>query len=80
MVNPKSKPARNSAQQAADDARNEEFATLLRDGAKAREARARASDDLERAAAVAESQGLLALAHRSIPGVSPRPSRGWIKG
>jgi len=73
MANPKAKPARNSTQQEADEARNEEFQTLLRDGAQAREERARVSDDLERTAAAAESQGLLALAYRPNPGIAAPP-------
>jgi len=66
-------PARNSAQQAVNDARNEEFQALLRDGAQAREERARVSDDLERAAAAAESRDLLALSHQPIPGTAALP-------
>ena len=80
MSNPQAKASRTKAEQEAHNALNEEFNTLLRDGAQAREDRARASASLERAAADREARELLALARRPIPGAGARPSRGWIKG
>jgi hypothetical protein len=64
MPHPKSRPARNAEQNAAADALNEEFQVLLRDGAQAREDRARAAAAQDYQAAAQESSDLIALARR----------------